>query len=216
MDANIAAQNMDQMYRYQRYIYDISRRYYLLGRDPLIRGLNAKPGDTIVEVACGTARNLLHAADQYPSSRLYGIDVSRQMLDTARESIRFSPHEGRIRLAFGDAEVLDLQRPFNLASADRIFFSYALSMIPNWPQAVDRALAHLAPGGALHIVDFGPMLGLPAPIRGGILRWLGHFDVTPRVDLASICEELAADRNLTCTVLEGLRGYWISVVIRAN
>ena len=35
---------MDQVYRRQRYIYDFTRKYYLLGRDRLIRGLALQPG----------------------------------------------------------------------------------------------------------------------------------------------------------------------------
>ncbi|MDH4412604.1 MAG: SAM-dependent methyltransferase, partial [Rhizobium sp.] len=34
------ADRMDRMYRYQRHIYDLSRKYYLLGRDHMIAGLD--------------------------------------------------------------------------------------------------------------------------------------------------------------------------------
>lgn len=36
------ARLMDRMYRYQRYIYDFTRKYYLFGRDTLIRDLNPR------------------------------------------------------------------------------------------------------------------------------------------------------------------------------
>ena len=35
---------MDRMYRHQRYIYDLTRRYYLFGRDQLIAELKPPPG----------------------------------------------------------------------------------------------------------------------------------------------------------------------------
>jgi S-adenosylmethionine-diacylgycerolhomoserine-N-methlytransferase len=216
MDANIAAQNMDRMYRHQRYIYDITRRYYLLGRDPLIKGLAVRPGDSIVEIACGTARNLIRAADLYPWSFLYGVDISREMLTTARQSINESGHYGRIRLALGDAGGLDLKRSFNLTYADRVFFSYALSMIPNWPQAVDQALLCLAPRGELHIVDFGPMGRMPSLCRRVLCAWLDRFGVTPRRDLQAVCEQLATKYGMTCTMRESPSGYWIAAVIRAS
>src|SRR5262249_55838724 len=57
-----AAARMDRMYRYQRYIYDLSRKFYLLGRDALIAEIGARPSDAILEVACGTARNLVNLA----------------------------------------------------------------------------------------------------------------------------------------------------------
>ena len=43
---------MDDVYRYQRYIYDFTRKYYLFGRDRLIDGLALKPGDK--ELSGGT------------------------------------------------------------------------------------------------------------------------------------------------------------------
>ena len=49
-----AATRMDRMYRPQRYIYDLTRKPYLLGRDRLIAGLAAPDGGTILEIGCGT------------------------------------------------------------------------------------------------------------------------------------------------------------------
>ena len=42
-----AARHMDRIYRYQRYIYDLTRKYYLLGRDRLIAGLNVPEGGSV-------------------------------------------------------------------------------------------------------------------------------------------------------------------------
>ena len=50
---------MDSIYRGQKYIYDVTRKYYLFGRDDLIRGLNCASGDGVLEIACGTGRNLI-------------------------------------------------------------------------------------------------------------------------------------------------------------
>ena len=50
---------MDRVYRRQRHIYDFTRKYYLFGRDRLIDAMQPKPGARILEVGCGTARNLI-------------------------------------------------------------------------------------------------------------------------------------------------------------
>lgn len=63
-----AAQHMDRMYRRQRHIYDASRKFYLLGRDNLIRETQPPQGGSILEIGCGTARNLIRAASVYPSA----------------------------------------------------------------------------------------------------------------------------------------------------
>ena len=79
-----AALLMDRMYRRQRHIYDLSRKYYLLGRDEAIARLRPAAGDGVLEIGCGTGRNLVKAARAYPAARLYGLDVSRAMLTPPR------------------------------------------------------------------------------------------------------------------------------------
>lgn len=58
---------MDGMYRYQRHIYDLTRKYYLLGRDKAIRSLGVPKGGTLLEVGCGTGRNLAIAHRHFPT-----------------------------------------------------------------------------------------------------------------------------------------------------
>jgi S-adenosylmethionine-diacylgycerolhomoserine-N-methlytransferase len=77
---------MDGMYRYQRHIYDLTRKYYLLGRDQTIRDLDLAPSATLLEVGCGTGRNLALAHKQFPRARLYGLDISQEMLISARRT----------------------------------------------------------------------------------------------------------------------------------
>ena len=53
-------------------------------------------------------------------------------------------------------------------------------MIPGWQDALVEAISWLAPGGELHIVDFGGQERLPSLFRRVLRRWLAHFHVTPR------------------------------------
>src|SRR5450631_4686564 len=82
-----ATDRMNRMYRRQRHIYDGTRRYYLLGRDLLIAGLQPAAGASVLEIGCGTGRNLVHAAGLYPGARFFGIDVSTEMLTSAISAI---------------------------------------------------------------------------------------------------------------------------------
>ena len=144
-DSNHAAR-MDMIYRGQRHIYDLTRKYYLLGRDRLIDELAPPSGGTILEVGCGTGRNLILAARRWPDARLFGLDISEAMLATARRKIAAAGLSDRITLAAGDATAFDPVKLFGLAHFDRIFQSYTLSMIPHWQTAIAQAVLHLAPG----------------------------------------------------------------------
>ncbi len=202
-----AAANMDAIYRYQRHVYDLTRKYYLLGRDRMIDGLAPPLEGSILEVGCGTGRNLVLAARRYPQARLAGFDISRAMLETAKHNIARAGLEPRIRLAVGDASEFSASALFGEPGFDRVFISYALSMIPPWQQAASAALAALKPGGSLHIVDFGMQEGLPRAFRTGLHAWLAKFSVTPRADLHVALADLAQQRGATLRMEHLYRDY---------
>jgi S-adenosylmethionine-diacylgycerolhomoserine-N-methlytransferase len=205
------AEVMDRMYRGQRHIYDLTRKYYLFGRDRLIDGLACKPGDAVLELACGTGRNLGMVARRWPGTKLYGVDISREMLRSAEAKLGAGA-----TLALGDACDLDTAPTLGRARFDRVVLSYCLSMIPDWRAALDQAAALLAPGGSLHVVDFGDGSGLPRPLAQGLRGWLGRFQVTPRADLADVAATIATARGLAFVHRRGPFGYYQSVSLTAS
>jgi S-adenosylmethionine-diacylgycerolhomoserine-N-methlytransferase len=182
---------MDRMYRHQRHIYDLTRKFYLLGRDRLIEGLAPPSGGRVLEVGCGTARNLVQAAHLWPQSTFFGVDLSCEMLATARQTVVRAGLDERIRLARADATGFDPALLFGVPGFSRIFFSYSLSMIPGWREALACALHWLPAGGELHIVDFGDQDRLPAWFRAGLRQWLGWFHVERREGLEAELATLA-------------------------
>jgi S-adenosylmethionine-diacylgycerolhomoserine-N-methlytransferase len=208
-----AAVLMDRMYRRQRHIYDATRKFYLLGRDATIAGLGAGAGDHVLEIGCGTGRNLVKMARRYPLAHFYGLDVSNEMLASARAAIARAGLESRVRVAQGDAAAFDPAELFGCAGFERVMISYALSMIPPWREALGQAVDALAPGGELHIVDFGDQAGLPQAFRAGLTRWLAAFDVTPRLTLRDELAELSASRGVRWRARDHRRGYAIRAVV---
>jgi S-adenosylmethionine-diacylgycerolhomoserine-N-methlytransferase len=194
---------MDKVYRRQRYFYDFTRRYYLLGRDRLIRELGAQKGERVVEVGCGTARNLIRIARAY-SVELYGLDASSEMLRSARASIARAGMESRISLACGLAEDLDPAQFGLSAPFDHIVFSYSLSMIPDWRWALAAAGRNLTPAGRVHVVDFGDFRRLNPLFAKGLRRWLRLFHVAPREELLGAIERAGEpDSSTGLRVLPG-------------
>ena len=201
---------MDGIYRFQRHIYDVTRRYFLLGRDQMLDGLNVPDSGTVLEMGCGTGRNLIGAARRYPSAKLYGLDISQEMLKSASSNIMREDLRQRIILAHADATDFSAQKTFGIAKFDRVFFSYTISMIPNWQAALDQALACVADGGELHIVDFGQCAGLPYSFRSGLFAWLNLFHVSPRQQLVLHMKRMATAKGMRFSYESIFRDYtWL-------
>jgi S-adenosylmethionine-diacylgycerolhomoserine-N-methlytransferase len=208
-----AAAEMDAIYRVQRHIYDASRKYYLLGRDQLLDTLDPPPGGTILEIGCGTGRNLILAADRYPSERFFGVDVSTAMLETAGASVARAGLAHCIQLAQADAARLNTKPLFGCDAFDRVFISYALSMIPPWREALIAAFKAVKPGGSLHIVDFGEQRQLPSAFRSGLRAWLRKFSVHPRAELEDELRKLAAEAGAELVFTRPYRDYACSAIL---
>lgn len=177
------AARMDAMYRYTRHVYDASRRCYLIGRDRLLREMAIRPDDRVLEVGCGTARNLIRLAMKYPDIELFGLDASAEMLDTASRQVRKRGLSPRLHLRQGLAEELNPRDFERAAPFDVVFFSYSLSMIPTWHDALSAALANLAPGRSLYVVDFWDQADWPGWFRAGLRGWLDLFHVRHEPEL---------------------------------
>jgi S-adenosylmethionine-diacylgycerolhomoserine-N-methlytransferase len=208
---------MDRVYRHQRHVYDATRRYYLLGRDPMIAALMPPDGGNVLEIGCGTGRNLVKAAKLFPQAAFYGVDISQEMLTTAGKSIVAARLQKRVRLAYADASRFDPMKVFGRGTFDRIFISYAVSMIPGWQAVMRNAVTHLAPGGELHIVDFGDQRELPSWFKAALYTWLGWYHVTPRTNLFEISADIANSRGASTEAKRLYRGFaWISIIRRPS
>ncbi|MBV2143948.1 class I SAM-dependent methyltransferase [Falsochrobactrum sp. TDYN1] len=204
---------MDRVYRHQRHFYDATRKYYLLGRDTMIAGLVAPQDGSILEIGCGTGRNLVKTARLYPHANLFGIDISAEMLDTAQRAAQRAGIENRTWLERADAAQFDPHQLFQKSGFDRIFISYAVSMIPQWQSVIRESIRHLAPGGELHIVDFGDQARLPGWFRKALFTWLRWYHVTPHEELFTVCKDLAAEQGASANQQILHRGFvWIAVI----
>lgn len=200
---------MDRTYRHQRWIYDITRKYFLFGRDHLIAHLDPPPGGSVLEIGCGTGRNLELIGRRYPDCRLFGLDISSEMLRSAHAKLG-----ARAQLAEADATEFDPQALFGIAGFDRVVLSFAISMIPDWQKALEQAIAALAAGGTLHVVDFGSQEDMPRWFGRGLDAWLKKFHVEPRRSLPDILPELAARAGATAEHAQLHRGYSVYATVR--
>jgi len=122
-----------------------------------VERLQLEPGAQVLEIACGTGANLPYLAAQIgPAGRLVGADATPAMLDQARRLVeRRGWHN--VELLQEDAASLNLGQTF-----DGVLWVLAASVVPDWQAAllalgaqaqVERAVAHVRPGGWLVVAD---------------------------------------------------------------
>jgi S-adenosylmethionine-diacylgycerolhomoserine-N-methlytransferase len=131
------------------------------------------------------------------------------MLETAAKAVAKAGLTGQIALAHGYAEALSPELFGAKVPFDEIVFSYSLSMIPDWKQALQAASASLAQQGRIHIVDFGDLRGMIGPARKALLGWLALFHVEPRVELLKVLENIAR-QDVDLRVLPGRYAFLLS------
>lgn len=159
-------ERLERFYGPQAGRYDDFRERLLKGRAELIRRLPVQPGDRIVELGGGTGRNLEFFGPALAAlESIEVVDLCRPLLDIAAAR---TTGLSNVRLTQADATTW---RP--AAPVDGVYFSYALTMIPDWRAAIRNALAMLKPGGFLASVDFYVSSARPLP---GMARhgWLAR------------------------------------------
>ena len=151
-------------------IYDLRVRLFLRWRNAALQVLRPRPGDTVLDLACGTGLNFRHVIKRTsPDGRIVGVDCTRAMLKQARRRITRHRWDG-VSLVEGDATTL----PLAGESCDGVVCSYAIIVIPDYRRAIAEAVRVLKPGGRLVLLE---------PKRGTAL-WARA--VTPLVALAGV------------------------------
>ncbi|MBN1865341.1 MAG: class I SAM-dependent methyltransferase [Victivallales bacterium] len=138
---------LQRYYRMHSCIYDLTRWLFLFGRDECVTGIRVK-GESeirnILEIGCGTGRNLKLLGKHFPEARLTGVDISEDMLKVARKSLP------------GEVSLLKMcySAPLEPGGFDLVLCSYMLSMLPDCRNVLDCACEDLRTGGILSAVDF--------------------------------------------------------------
>jgi len=170
----------------------------------------------VLEIGCGTARNLIILARRRPEANLYGLDASNVMLETARSKIERAD-VNNIHLQTALADDFRFDRTFSLNSPfDKIFFSYSLSMIPTWRESIRNALANLDSNGVLFIVDFYDQADLPLAFQKFLRWWLSKFHVHHRSELLTYLESLEQNGTATVSITPLFRRYAFLARVKKN
>jgi ubiquinone/menaquinone biosynthesis C-methylase UbiE len=150
-DATTAAQ---QFYGQWADLYDaLARSTPGLGnlRAKATDTLSLEPGDTVVEMGCGTGANLPYLRERVgPEGRVVGVDFTQGMLARARDRIDRENREEwqNVHLVRADATEIEFREP-----PDAILATFVVGMLADPEEAVNRWADVLAPGGRLALLD---------------------------------------------------------------
>ena len=131
---------------------NIDRRW----RRELVRMCDVTPGESVLDVATGTADVAIEFARRTPAGSITGLDPSGGMLGVGREKLARDPAlAGRVTLIEGDALAL----PFPSASFDVVTIAFGLRNLPDYERGVREMTRVLRPGGRLVVLEFLPPSG---------------------------------------------------------
>lgn len=143
---------------HQALAYDLTAWLFMLGtgeralRDRLADLARLQPGETVLDVGCGTGTLAIAAKRRVgPTGRVHGTDASASMLARARKKAQRAGLE--IDLQIGVAEAL----PYEDATFDVVLSTLMLHHLPREPRRIFAREVRrvLRPGGRLLVVDFG-------------------------------------------------------------
>ena len=180
-----AAERLQGFYAPQARDYDAFRERLLCGRRELVAALDLPDGASVVELGAGTGRNLDFFGERLGRlGRVDLVDLCPALVEQARARVAGLAERGigNVRVSLADVQTWQPEAP-----VDAVYFSYALTMIPDWWRAIDNAMAMLRPGGLLGVVDFYVGAADPAPgdashgrfTRAFWPRWFAHDGVHP-------------------------------------
>jgi ubiquinone/menaquinone biosynthesis C-methylase UbiE len=114
--------------------------------------LEVPKGGTMVELGCGPGSVVPSILRKYGESiEIVGIDFSRKMIDLAN---RKKVSNGWRNVQF---KCMDMYEFSPTKKADSVVFCLALTAMPDYKKAIEKAISILKPGGQLLIIDSIPL-----------------------------------------------------------
>mgnify|MGYP005846846277 CR=1 FL=1 len=152
----LSREALRDLYRKRAPAYDFSANlYYLIGfreihyRKQAVAALDLRPGDTVVELGCGTGLNFKYLRrDMGNTGRLLGVDLADAMLAQAAERIK---RKGWNNVELVRRDAAEFSFP---AGTNGVISTFALTLVPEYEEVIGKAAKALGNKGRLVVLDF--------------------------------------------------------------
>ena len=171
-------EHLIETYRKKARHYDIVSQLYFrqwAHRRRAVQALRLRPGDTVVEIACGTGLNFpLIEREIGPEGRIVGVDLTDAMLAQAQHRID-SGGWSNVTLVHADASEFEFP-----AGVDAILATYPHALLPETGRVIAHGAAALSGGGRWVVLDL--------KVPDHIPRWLTQLGIATVGRFASLEE----------------------------
>lgn len=179
---DLAREHLIETYRKKAKHYDVTSRLYPAPGYPqraqrlgAVRALGLRPGDTVVDMACGTGLNFRLLQDAIgPGGRIIGVDMTDAMLARAHDRVAAQGWTN-VTLVQADAATFDFP-----SGVDAIVSTYALSQVPECAAVIAHGATALSDGGRWAVLDL--------KVPGATPRWLARLGTAAVRPFAAIDE----------------------------
>ncbi|HEY1936794.1 MAG TPA: arsenite methyltransferase [Candidatus Angelobacter sp.] len=128
-----------------------------------------KVGETVLDLGSGGGIDVLLSARRVgPAGKAYGLDMTDDMLDLARENQKKS---GITNVEFLRGEIENIPLPAN--SVDVIISNCVINLSADKDRVLREAFRVLKPGGRLAVSDVVVKGAVPPEIQKSLLLWVG-------------------------------------------
>ena len=135
----------------------------ILWRHRLVRSVRVRNTGRILDLAAGTMDVSLHLARQHRGARVLAMDFCPPMLRAGLPKLARAEH--RVRYAVKPVAADAFRLPLADACVDAVTVAFGLRNMPPRVDALREMHRVLAPGGCLHVLEFG---SAKRPVWGGL------------------------------------------------
>ena len=177
-------------------------------RPRAVKQLNLKPGDRVLEVGCGTGRNLPYLSRAVGSDGcVYGVDISEGMLAKAGEACDKNGWRN-VTLIRSDAAEYELPD-----AVDGAIFSLSYATMRHRKRVLRHAWGQLKPGGRLVMLDSKVPSGFLWRMTYPLLSWILRLTVLGNPDVDELQDVRELNGQVEVEVLQ-FGTYFIARVIK--